>query len=249
MPELEPPRNSASPSSDAPDPIAGLHKMSTTAGVGSQDYVAINNSAIVSIILGLCTALAFLGIPFLMVGAAGIVFGIIALVQIRHSNGTQGGTGLAILGILLSLAIAGSVAAANIIDWTHRREDQADVNKVLNDLGQYIATDQYDKAYQLFTPEFQSVFKPQVFRDQLQGYQQYFGKIESMTSNEVFQFLPTAEGQPTAQTQAIVRFQQATTQTTQPTGSREPRRVPTALFKQDGQWRIGLIDFFRKPTQ
>jgi hypothetical protein len=248
MPELEPPRNSAPPPSEPSDPIAKLHKMSTTAGVGSQDYVAINNAAIISVILGLCTALAFLGIPFLVVGAAGIVFGIIALVQIRHSNGTQGGTGLAILGILLSLAIAGSIAAANIIDWTHRKEDESEVNKVLAQVGQYIASDQYEKAYQLFTPEFQSVFKPEIFRAQLEGYQQYFGKIEGMTSNDLFQFLPTAEGQPTAQTQAIVRFQQPATQTTQPTGSREARRVPIALFKQNGQWRIGLMDIFRKPN-
>src|SRR6185503_7665473 len=150
MPELEPAQNPT----DAPDPIARLHKMSTTAGVGSQDYVAINNAAIVSVILGLSTALAFLGVPFLIVGAAGIVFGIIAIVQIRHSNGTQGGMGLAILGILLSLAIAGSVTAASVIDWQHRRQDQDDINKVINQLGQYIASDQYDKAYQLFSPEF-----------------------------------------------------------------------------------------------
>src|SRR3954447_16756129 len=129
MPELEPPTKS-----DAdPSPIARLHKMSTTAGVGSQDYVAINNSAIVSVILGLCTALAFLGVPFLIVGAAGIVFGIIAIVQIRHSNGTQGGMGLAILGILLSLGIAGSVTAASVIDWQHRKQDEGDINKVLSD--------------------------------------------------------------------------------------------------------------------
>src|SRR3954466_13908623 len=109
MPELEPPSKTAQPAAEPADPIAHLHKMSTTAGVGSQDYVAINNSAIISVILGMCTALAFLGIPFLVVGAAGIVFGIIALVQIRNSKLTRGGTGLAILGILLSLAIAGSV--------------------------------------------------------------------------------------------------------------------------------------------
>ena len=244
MPELEPAQNPT----DATDPIARLHKMSTTAGVGSQDYVAINNAAIVSVILGLCTALAFLGIPFLIVGAAGIVFGIIAIVQIRHSNGTQGGMGLAILGILLSLGIAGSVTAASVIDWQHRQQDQAQINKVLNQLGQYLGSDQYEKAYQLFSPDFQATFKFQIFRDQLQGYQQYFGKVESMSSNDVFQFLPTAEGLPTAQTQTIVRFQQPTTQTTQPV-SREYRRVPTFLYKRNDQWLIGAMEMFRKPTQ
>ena len=244
MPELEPSQKST----DAPDPITKLHKMSTTAGVGSQDYVAINNAAIVSVILGLCTALAFLGIPFLIVGAAGVVCGIIAIVQIRHSNGTQGGIGLAILGILLSLAIAGSVTAASVIDWQHRQQDQADINKVLNQLGQAIASEQYEQAYRLFSPEFQSVFKFQIFRDQLQGYQQYFGKFESMTSNDVFQFLPTAEGVPTAQTQTMISFKQPTTQTTQPV-SREQRRVPTLLYKRNDQWQIAGMELFRKPTQ
>src|SRR5438034_10464796 len=132
MPELE-------PTHQTPDPISHLHKMSTTAGVGSQDYVAINTAAIVSVILGICTALAFLGVPFLVVGVAGIVFGIIALVQIRHSNGTQGGTGLAILGILLSLAMAGSVAAASIVEWNHQREDRNQIEAAITQLGQYVA--------------------------------------------------------------------------------------------------------------
>jgi hypothetical protein len=243
MPELEPAQNS----SDAPDPIAGLHKMSTTAGVGSQDYVAINNAAIVSVILGLCTALAFLGIPFLIVGAAGIVFGIIAIVQIRHSNGTQGGMGLAVLGILLSLAIAGSVAAAQIIEWRHQEQDKADINKTLSQVGQYLASAQYDKAYQQFSPEFQSNFGFQLFHDQLQVYQQFLGKIEAMTSNDVFIFLPTADGVPTAQTQTIVSFHKPTTQATQPFSS-EPRRIPTGLYKRNGQWYIAAMEIFRKPA-
>jgi hypothetical protein len=245
MPELERP---SQPASQPDDPIAHLHKMSTTAGVGSQDYVAINNAAIVSVILGLCTALAFLGIPFLVVGAAGIVFGVIAIVQIRHSNGTQGGLGLAILGILLSLGIAGSVAASSIVEWQHRQQDQNEINQVLNQLGQHIASEQYDKAYQLFSPEFQSIFKFQVFRDQLQGFQQYLGKVEGTSSNDVFQFLPTADGMPTAQTQTIVRFQQPATQTTQPV-SRDPRRVPTFLYKRNDKWLIAGMEMFRKPTQ
>src|SRR5688572_13217478 len=124
MPELEPPRNSATPASEPPDPIAGLHKMSTTAGVGSQDYVAINNAAIISIILGLCTFLAFLGLPFLILGAAGIVFGIIAMVQIRHSNGTQGGAALAVMGILLSLGIAGTVTAVSTMAYLAERDNE-----------------------------------------------------------------------------------------------------------------------------
>jgi hypothetical protein len=69
-----------------------------------------------------------------------------------------------------------------------------------------------------------------------------------MTSNEVFQFLPTSDGTPTAQTQAMVRFKQPTTQTTQPAATREPRRVQTALIKRDGEWRLLGMELFRKPA-
>jgi len=247
MPELERPSQTPQAASGPDDPISHLHKMSTTAGVGSQDYVAINNAAIVSVILGMCTALAFLGIPFLIVGAAGIVSGIIALVQIRHSNGTQGGKGLAILGILLSLALAGSVAAANIIEWKRESEDQAQVTQVLEQLGQAITSDQYDKAYELFTPEFHGILKPEVFRIQLQQYQQYFGKVERMTSNGRFQFYATADGTPVAQTQTLFQFKAPQTRTTQPMATPEPRRVPTALYKINGQWRVNAMEAFHKP--
>ncbi|HEV8607638.1 MAG TPA: hypothetical protein VGQ99_20045 [Tepidisphaeraceae bacterium] len=253
MPELEPPKKTPDPKdksgqTESPDPIKKLHKMSTTAGVGSQDYVAINNAAIVSVILGLCTALAFLGVPFLVIGAAGIVSGVIALLQIRHSNGTQGGSALAILGILLSLVLAGSVAASSFLEWNRQRDDERDIDKVLEQLGQYIAAEQYDKAYQLFSPDFQMAIRPDVFRVQLQAYQQYFGKIDGMTSNDLFQFA-TTQGIQTAQTQAIVRFQQPTTKsTTQPVATLE-RRVPTGLYKLNGQWRIAGMEIFRKPGQ
>jgi hypothetical protein len=246
MPELERPSQTGQTPSDQDDAISHLHKMSTTAGVGSQDYVAINNAAIVSVILGMCTALAFLGIPFLIVGAAGIVSGIIALVQIRHSNGTQGGRGLAILGMLLSLALAGSVAAVNIIDWKKEQQDQAEIDQMLEQLGQVVASEQYDKAYQFFTPEFHGVLKLEVFRIQLQQYQQYFGRIEGMSSNGRFQFFAAADGTPVAQTQTMFRFKKPTA-ASQPAVSLEPRRVPTSLHKMDGQWRINAMDAFHKP--
>src|SRR5438046_5220936 len=98
MPELEQP-------SSQDDPIAHLHRMSTTAGVGSQEYVAINNLAVIAALLGLGTALAFVHIFFVILGLAGIACGTIAMLQIRDSNGTQGGRGLAWTGIVLSLAV------------------------------------------------------------------------------------------------------------------------------------------------
>jgi hypothetical protein len=232
--------------------------MSTTAGVGSQDYVAINNAAIISVILGLCTFLAFLGLPFLIVGAAGIVFGVIALVQIRHSNGTQGGTGLAILGILLSLGIAGTVTASTASDYFAQRDNERAIDSVLTQMGQAIAADDYQKAWQHLSPDFQANWNPNLFRDHLTSLQRYLGEIEGMSSNNVFKFETTAEGIETAQTQAMFRFRAPTTQpTTLPAGALLPplnvienRRVPIVLYKYRGEWRIAAMEIFpRKPGQ
>ena len=47
-------------SPQGPDPLAKLHKMSTTAGVASQQYVAVNTSAVIAALLGVASALALL---------------------------------------------------------------------------------------------------------------------------------------------------------------------------------------------
>jgi hypothetical protein len=232
--------------------------MSTTAGVGSQDYVAINNAAIVSVILGLSTFLAFMGLPFLILGAAGIVFGIIALVQIRHSNGTQGGTGLAVLGILLSLGIAGTVSAISSMEYLATRENERAIDGVLKQMGDHLAANRYDKAWEHFSPDFQANWNANLFRDHLTAIERYLGEIEGMSSNGVFQFVTTTEGIETAQTQVVFRFKTPTTMPTTitsdsptvPPGQVENRRVPAVLYKYQGEWRVAGMDIFpRKPGQ
>ena len=92
--------------------------MSTTAGAGTQDYVAINsNLAVVCLAcsLGIMSVLAFLSreSSFYCWSAAGLVCGVIALMQIRGSNKTQSGIALAVLGVLLSLGIGGGWASVS----------------------------------------------------------------------------------------------------------------------------------------
>src|SRR4051812_11954856 len=92
------------------DPLSHLHKMSTTAGLGSGEYVAVNGMAVVAIILGLASSLSLLDTAFLVsVPPLTIVLAILALWQISDSNGTQTGRGLAIGGLLLALLFAAAV--------------------------------------------------------------------------------------------------------------------------------------------
>jgi Domain of unknown function (DUF4190) len=58
-----------------------------------------NGLAIASLVCS-CAGILFLGVP----GILGIIFGFVARSQIRKSNGTQGGEGLALAGIIVGFA-------------------------------------------------------------------------------------------------------------------------------------------------
>ena len=59
-----------------------------------------NGLAIASLVCS-CAGILFLGVP----GILGIIFGFVARSQIRRSNGTQGGEGLALAGIIVGFAV------------------------------------------------------------------------------------------------------------------------------------------------
>src|SRR5271155_3285734 len=93
------------PSSSDGDPLLHLHKMSTTAGLGSQDYVAVNVTSVVAVLFGLASLLAIASPVLLVFPIVGVALSLIALRQVRNSNGTQTGIALAVLGLVLSGAI------------------------------------------------------------------------------------------------------------------------------------------------
>ncbi len=85
--------------------------MSTTAGLGSQDYVAVNVTSVVAVLFGLASLLAIASPVLLVFPIVGVVLEPDRLRQVRNSNGTQTGKGLAILGLVLS----GIITAVNIL--------------------------------------------------------------------------------------------------------------------------------------
>ena len=97
------------------DPLERLHKMSRTAGVGTQDYVAVNSVSVAAMMLGIASALALLDRTLLIVPLAGVICAIVALRQIVHSGGTQTGRSLAWIGLVLCLLFAGGQIARQII--------------------------------------------------------------------------------------------------------------------------------------
>src|SRR5262245_42402152 len=93
------------------DPLAHLHKMSTTAGLGSGDYVAVNGTAVFALILGLFSFLAFFSEMLLIVPLAAVVVSIIAFRQINRSSGTQTGRWIVVIALLAALVGGGFVVA------------------------------------------------------------------------------------------------------------------------------------------
>jgi hypothetical protein len=193
----------------AADPIAGLHKMSTTAGVGSSDYVEINTLAIVSAVLALVSAFSLMEELFLLAGLAAIIVGAIALRQISQSNGTQGGRALAATGILLSLAIGAGVVARTVSARAAVRKEEQAVNALIDELGRSIKAGNYPAAWQLFDQEFQSYFGLPAFENRWRSLQDPvsgLGPLREMYGNDLFEFSRGATGEQTATTRAIIKF-------------------------------------------
>src|SRR4030095_16599748 len=137
MAELE--RQTApSPAPPDDDPIAGLHKMSTTAGVGTADYVAINTMSVVAAVLGLLTLLALAHWLFMFMGVSAIVWGLIALSQIKDSNGTQGGAMTAWAGILMAVLFAGVAVAMEYRARAALAPERQRVNALIDQIGKRV---------------------------------------------------------------------------------------------------------------
>src|SRR5687768_15951322 len=102
-PTTDSPRTAAAAAAPPADPLARLHHMSNTAGITSQEYVAINLPSVFSTLLGLASlaVLVFHQWVLLVIPLAAIAFGVAALRQIRDSNGTQTGRAFAWVGIVL----------------------------------------------------------------------------------------------------------------------------------------------------
>ena len=95
----------------------------------------------------LASVLVLLNAHLLFIPAASLICGIVAIRQIRNSNGTQVGMGLAGGGVLLSLLLGGGVLAAQTIEAVHRHADEREIAGLIQQIGQQIHDEQYDTIY------------------------------------------------------------------------------------------------------
>src|SRR5829696_1587984 len=117
------------------DPLSHLHKMSTTAGLGSGDYVAVNGAAVFALLLGLASMLTMLEEILLVIPLACIVVSVIAWRQINQSNGTQTGKGLIVAGLVCAFAFGGFIFAREATDDLRTRGDRTLIKKTVEEFG------------------------------------------------------------------------------------------------------------------
>ena len=222
---------------DAPaDPLAGLYHMSTTAGGGTQDYVAINPTAIAALILGLGSVLAMFTDILLVIPLAGLVCAVVALVQIRGSNGTQAGKGLAILGLILSIGLGGGRAGYATYMSLRTTADERRIADVIHELGQDVAKGDYTQAYALFTPAFRR-------RVDLPRFEQAFKEFNTIPQLGPIRSIEwnghQIETEPKPDSNIVIGYAMAFFQHA---NNPQPRRLIIAFEKQAGDWRPSDVE-------
>lgn len=138
------------------DPLAQLHRMSTTAGLGSQDYVAINATAIAAILLGLLSALCLFSSIFLVIPPVAILCAIIAWFRIRRSNGTQGGRGLALAGLFLAASLGGIKLSHELLQHMRVIPEQQQIAQLMTRMGDLAKAKQWDELWGLYSERFKT---------------------------------------------------------------------------------------------
>lgn len=174
----------------ADDPLARLHKMSTTAGLGSGEYVAVNGTAVFALLLGLASALVLLEDLLLIIPLVGLVAGVVAMRQIGQSNGTQTGKGLVALALVLCLAFGGWVIFRKTTEGMRTRADRQAIASLVTQLGEHLVAGNNDAAYGMFTGNFQGRLNRQVFEERASLIRENptLGKLKGTATNGLVDF-------------------------------------------------------------
>lgn len=229
---------------EEPDPLARLHRMSTTAGVASQQYVAVNNTAIVAVIVGVISAVAFLQPLLLFIPAAGIVVSVIAWRQIRGSNGTETGLPLAILGLILSVGLGALITYRLVSEHLESKKDVQQMSAIAQAVGEDLAAGRDQAAYDRFNAIFRGRISERIFELHWQGYRRSaYGPVKGIEWNGVPPRKVTVKGgdESIADTPFFINFQNVS------------RTRFTFVFRKfgDGEWQLEDIPeiFSPKPEQ
>jgi hypothetical protein len=218
--------------------------MSTTAGLGSGDYVAVNGAAVFAALCGLASALALMSELLLVIPLVGIIASIMALRQIQSSNGTQTGKGLVALGLLGALGFGGFVLVRWATEGIRTAEDRQAIHRLVLNFGAKANSGDVAGAYALFSPRFAGVIDQTKFAERFKVLQDFFGKVSGAEWNGLVEFQNTEDntGDRFGWTTVQVNFQK-------PTGEKNQLKDTAVLRKSGGQWRIeAMKEIFPPPA-
>ncbi|MEA2710680.1 MAG: hypothetical protein QOF78_3281 [Phycisphaerales bacterium] len=219
------PRPAQSPPGD--DPLSHLHKMSTTAGLGSGEYVAVNGAAVFALILGLFSALTLFEEILLILPLTCIVVAIIAWRQINQSNGTQTGKSLVAVALACALGFGGFVVIKETTRGLRTRDDRAAINRAVIELGDKIKAGDMTGAYLMFSDNFRQTVDTERFNRQMNLVREseLLGKLKGTEWNGLAEFQnDAATGQRYAFTKVKMNLDKTTLD------------VETMLRKDKGRW-------------
>jgi hypothetical protein len=222
------------------DPMAALHKMSRTAGAGTQEYIAINGAAVAALLLGLASILAIVSPILLTVPFTAILIAVIAIRQVRNSGGTQAGVGLSVLGIVFALGFVAAVGGKQVLDMRRETAETQQIAALMKGLGENLSQRNYDQAWMKFGARFQEGMKRQDFDsvwNQIQN-SPYYGQIKEIRWNGVPVAMSWEGDEPFAQGVFVVVLQ----------NGGQDRRMTIFRKSANQGWRIDGMEGYFDPV-
>jgi len=224
------------------DALGALHKMSTTAGIASADYVAVSNLAVFTGVVGVATALAIIWWQLAILALPAVLLGLLALRSIRRSNGTLTGGPLAIVGIALAVLLAGAGLVAAYLRDAALEPTRKAINARVEEWGRRIVDGNDRGAYELFDSDWRKQVSLDAFSQNLRAWQapwqepdpRGYGKILRVQPNNRFYFYRAA-GAPMVSTRATLIFEKPGVEVTL---AFDFRKQP------DGSWLIDFCELF-----
>jgi hypothetical protein len=243
MPDIQSPNPATeSPPADvgASHGLAGLKKMSTTAGLGSGDYAAVSPLSVIALVASALGLLVIVSEVLAALSVVGLICGILALRQISHSNGTQTGRPLAWSAVVLGLAVTGWVAGTKVVYEVHTRPHREQILQLITSLDSAAAKSDYHAAYQLFSDSFQQRVKEEDFRKVLAGGPGYGDMVGVSWNNEIVFGDVAGAGPKAAVTGGLFRFRLL------PDVVRQPIDF---VREDDGTWKIQDLSVMFPPPK
>jgi hypothetical protein len=233
MPDTQSPNPAAATENTAterhPSGLAGLKKMSTTAGLGSGDYAAVSALAVVSLVISLLGGFALINEYLVVFSLIGIVCAILAMRQISRSNGTQTGREFAWVAIVVGLGVTGWVVGTRVVYEMRTRSHKEQILQLISSLDAASAKADYRAAYLLFSKAFKARVTEDQFVKTLTGGPGFGNMTGIAWNNEIVFYDVTSTGPRGAAAGALVRFRLLT----------DIARQPLDFIREDdGSWRI-----------